>query len=155
LGVAGVRSFYGPAVYGVPNFACNYCVLPQKQSTVLVVEDDPALQSLYRTALTLEGYLVITAEDGVGALRRIDQQRPSVIVLDLGLPRLDGRSVGREMAAHAETRDIPIIVVTADTAALNEGDFARVLRKPVDPDRLLEAIQACLRRYRAGTSNAS
>lgn len=96
-------------------------------------------------ALTIGGYHVIACEDGIEALRFIEGDEPAAIVLDLGLPRLSGRDVQRELASHAETRHIPIIVVTGDTRALNEEDFACVLRKPVSPEGLLSAVEACLR----------
>jgi DNA-binding response OmpR family regulator len=116
-----------------------------KGRTVLVVEDDPALRRSYKTALTIEGFAVVTAEDGFDALQFVDRDPPDAIVLDLGLPRLDGRDVARELTANAGTQHIPIIVVTGDSAALNEGDFDCVLRKPVNSDELIDAIRKCLR----------
>jgi CheY-like chemotaxis protein len=67
-------------------------------------------------------------------------------VLDLGLPRLDGRDVQRELAAQPRTRRIPIVVVTGQTANINEQDFACVLHKPIQPDALVSAVQNCARR---------
>jgi two-component system response regulator MprA len=116
------------------------------KTTILVVEDDPELRGLYRTALALEGYAVTTAEDGIAALHQIEASAPSLVVLDLALPRLGGRDVGREMAAHVETAGIPIVVVTGDAGNLNPEDVACVLRKPIDLNDLLEAVRRCLRR---------
>jgi DNA-binding response OmpR family regulator len=115
---------------------------------VLVVEDDPNLRQLYRSALTLAGYIVIAVEDGIEALRHVEADIPRLVVLDLGLPRLSGHDVQRELAAHIETQNIPIVVVTGETGDLNPADFACVLRKPIDPHDLLEAVQKCLRRKR-------
>jgi chemosensory pili system protein ChpA (sensor histidine kinase/response regulator) len=121
-------------------------VCPQpKAQTVLIVEDDPTLRRLYRTALTVEGYAVVTAEDGFEALRSVDLRRPDAIVLDLGLPRLNGRDVARELTANAGTHRIPIVVVTGEAGDLNEADFDCVLRKPVTSDQLIDAVQNCLR----------
>jgi DNA-binding response OmpR family regulator len=65
--------------------------------------------------------------------------------LDLVLPRLSGRDVCREMKARADTRDIPIIVVSGhDVNDLKESDFACVLRKPLDPDTLVVAVKKCM-----------
>lgn len=83
-----------------------------RKATLLVVEDDHALRELYRATLLAFGYAVVAVEDGVDALRYVDGQIPSLIVLDLALPRLGGRDVQRELASRAETRDIPIVVVT-------------------------------------------
>ena len=120
------------------------CPQPKAQ-TVLIVEDDAALRRLYRTALTVEGFAVVTAEDGFDALRSVDLRRPDAIVLDLGLPRLNGRDVARELTANAGTHRIPIVVVTGEAADLNEGDFDCVLRKPVTSDQLIDAVRNCLR----------
>jgi DNA-binding response OmpR family regulator len=117
-----------------------------KAHTVLVVEDDPALRRSYRTALTLEGFAVVTAEDGFDALRRVEVTPPDAIVLDLGLPRLDGRDVARELTSNASTQHIPIVVVTGESTELNEADFDCVLRKPVSPEMLITAVQNCLRK---------
>ena len=118
----------------------------RRKTIVLVVEDDPHLRQLYRSALTLAGYIVVSVEDGVDALRHVEADVPGLVVLDLGLPRLSGRDVQRELAAHAETQSIPVIVVSGDPGDINPSDFACVLRKPIDPQDLLEAVQRCLRR---------
>ena len=111
---------------------------------VLIVEDDAELRVLYRTALSMAGYTVKAVEDGMAALRVIETDRPVGIVLDLGLPRLHGRDVQREIAAHAETRDIPIVVITglADHD-LNAGEVACILRKPIEPEDLVAAARRC------------
>jgi CheY-like chemotaxis protein len=125
-------------------------VLPHARSTtVLVIEDDAALRDLYRQALTIAGYAVVAVEDGIDALRRLDADdfTPRALVLDLELPRLGGRDVQRELASHQRTRDIPIVVVTGtDTGDLDPADFACILRKPVEPDRLVKAVDDCLSR---------
>ena len=118
----------------------------RRKSIVLVVEDDPSLRQMYRSALTLAGYIAIAVEDGIEALRHLEADSPGLVVLDLGLPRLSGMDVQREMAAHVETQDIPIVVVTGETGDFNPADFACVLRKPIDPHDLLVAVQKCLRR---------
>ena len=118
-----------------------------RKATVLVVEDDPELRALYRTALMLAGYAVIAVADGLDALRRIDDERPEAMVLDLGLPFISGQDVQRELASRTETRDIPIVVVTgSDTGNLDHRDFACIFRKPVEPQSLVSAVADCLRR---------
>jgi DNA-binding response OmpR family regulator len=121
-------------------------VLPARATVVLVVEDDPQLRELYRSALIHAGYAVVAVEDGVDALRYLDAKTPAAVVLDMGLPRLNGRDVQREMAAHRLTEHIPIIVVTGQTMDIDERDYACVLRKPIDPESLTTAVQSCLRR---------
>ena len=114
---------------------------------MLVVEDDASLRELYRSVLTAAGYAVNAVEDGIDALRRLETVRPDIIVLDLILPRLSGRDVQQELAAHAETRSIPILAVTAtDTRALDAAAFACVLHKPIRPHELVAAVAECLQR---------
>jgi two-component system KDP operon response regulator KdpE len=112
--------------------------------TVLIVEDDELLSRLYRTALSVAGYDVRHAPDGLQALRDIDGDPPDLVVLDLGLPHVDGIAVRQEIAAHAHTRDIPIVVVTGSTMDLTTLDVPCILRKPVAPDELVEAVRRCL-----------
>jgi CheY-like chemotaxis protein len=116
------------------------------KTTVLVVEDDPDLRALYRTSLTVAGYAVVAVEDGIDALRHIEGSGiPGAVILDLALPRLSGRDVHRELAAHPATSKIPIVVVTgSDISDLNKREFACVLRKPVHVESLLYAVQKCL-----------
>jgi DNA-binding response OmpR family regulator len=119
------------------------------KTTVLLVEDDFQLRSIYRAALMQAGYTVLGVEDGVDALRRIEDVRPTAVVLDLALPRLGGREVQKELKARADTAHIPIVVVTGtDTSDLNPRDFDCVLRKPISPEKLVEAVEACLRKAR-------
>ncbi len=121
--------------------------LTRHRAVVLVVEDDPPLREMYRSALTAAGYAVFAVEDGVDALRFIETHTPAAVVLDLGLPRLPGGDVQREMAAQGLSA-IPIIVVTGDPASVDEHDVACLLRKPIDPDALVEAVRRCLSRRR-------
>jgi DNA-binding response OmpR family regulator len=109
----------------------------------LVVEDDRQTRELLRTALAHAGFSVVAVEDGVDALRYLESHTPAAVVLDLGLPRLHGRDVHSEMAAQG--LGIPIIVVTGEEGTFNEQDFACVLRKPIDPDKLIAAVENCLR----------
>jgi DNA-binding response OmpR family regulator len=117
-----------------------------RKSTILIVEDDPSLRAFYRTILTLEGYAVVVAEDGIDALQRFEEQQIGAVVLDLGLPRLRGEDVGREIASHRAIRAVPIIVVTgSDTAHLNPDYFTCVLQKPITAEALIKAVKNCLR----------
>jgi len=95
----------------------------------------------------MSGYAVEATGDGVSALRKIiNGHPPDVVVLDLGLPRLGGRDVRREMTAHAETRHIPVVVVTGTGAQdLSAADYPCVLHKPIEPDTLATAVQKCRR----------
>ena len=123
---------------------------------ILIVEDDPQLREVYRTALRTAGYAVSAVEDGADALRQIEYSTPALVVLDLALPRVDGRDVNRELKSRAETRDIPVVVVSGmDISANDAKDFACVCRKPCDPDRLVQAVDQCLRRVNGAAAQLS
>jgi CheY-like chemotaxis protein len=113
---------------------------------VLVVEDDDDLRTFYRSVLSVNGYKVILAADGIEALHHLDHDiRPHLVILDLNLPRLGGGDVKREIRAHAATANIPILVITGmDPSELDPGDFHCVIRKPVTADGLLDAVALCL-----------
>ena len=116
-----------------------------RAATVLIVEDDPALRELYQKVLEMEGYAVITAEDGIDALQRVERQPVDAVVLDLMLPRMDGRDVKRGFDAHARMRNVPVILITGHVAPdINPDAFACVLYKPISIDTLAAAVRDCL-----------
>jgi two-component system phosphate regulon response regulator PhoB len=112
--------------------------------TVLIVEDDTDLRRMYRAALAVAGYDVQEAGDGFEALRRLDWNPPDVVVLDLMLPTVSGHIVCQEIAESATTRHIPIVVVTGSEDELADLEVSSLLRKPVSPDQLIEAVKTCL-----------
>lgn len=115
------------------------------------MEDDPQLRELYKTALRAAGYAVTAVEDGADALRQVEQATPAVIVLDLGLPRLHGRDVHRELKSRSDTCNIPVVVVTGtDMTDIDAKNFVSVLRKPCEPDRLVAVVDQCVRRAGGG-----
>ncbi len=115
-----------------------------QQKRILVVEDDTDLRRMFRTILTMEGFDVEEAGDGLDALRLVESRLPDLIVLDLVLRSLDGVSVQQELAARALTRQIPIVVVTGSTIETAALPVARVLRKPILPDELVKTVRHCL-----------
>ena len=115
---------------------------------MLVVEDDADIAGALRRSLRLEGYEVRLADDGPAALEESAVFEPDAVVLDLGLPRLDGVAVCRELRRES---DVPILMLTA-----RDGVEARVegldsgaddyLVKPFDREELLARLRALLRR---------
>jgi DNA-binding response OmpR family regulator len=118
---------------------------PSRRTSILVVEDDVALLSFYKSGLMLAGFAVTTAANGIDALHRIEEDPPDLIVLDLGLPLLSGLDVLREITSDARTRHIPILVVTGQPDVELAG-FACVLQKPVTADALVTAVENFLSR---------
>jgi DNA-binding response OmpR family regulator len=125
-------------------------VMEQATATarVLVVEDDEAIADVLRRSLRAEGHEVRSAGDGAEALTAAEEFAPDLVVLDLGLPRLDGMEVCRRLRAES---DVPILMLTARTET---GDRVKgldtgaddYLPKPFERDELLARIRALLRR---------
>ncbi|QUD86579.1 phosphate regulon transcriptional regulator PhoB [Phenylobacterium montanum] len=122
---------------------------------ILVVEDEDALSALLQYNLDKEGYRVAVAADGEEALVVIDEQMPDLVVLDWMLPKVSGVEVCRRLRARPETRNLPIIMLTARG---EESDRIRGLDtgaddyvvKPFSMSELAARIRAVLRRIRPG-----
>jgi CheY-like chemotaxis protein len=115
------------------------------RKTVLVVEDDEAVSSLLVALLEDRGYTAVPAMDGRTAIELARRLRPHLITLDLALPGTDGHEVLESLKADAQTRDIPIVVISAFTQILPAGDrkkLAYLLGKPFDVTEVLEIVQA-------------
>src|SRR3954462_12308023 len=110
---------------------------------ILVVEDDDAIRKLLVTALGVHGYEVLEASDGGAGLDVARDERPDLILLDLGLPALHGSAVLERLKAEPATMGGPVIVVSAwgeevtTRMVLSAGAVAMV-RKPFDVAHLLE-----------------
>jgi DNA-binding response OmpR family regulator len=115
---------------------------------VLVVEDDADIAGVLRRSLDKEGYEVRVAGDGVAALEQSSVFEPDAVVLDLGLPKLDGVEVCRRLRAGG---DVPILMLTARDAldsrvqGLDSGADDYIV-KPFERDELLARLRALLRR---------
>jgi DNA-binding response OmpR family regulator len=120
----------------------------ERSPRILVVEDDQDIADVLQRSLRMEGYEVRTAGDGLAALDEAHGFLPDVVILDLGLPRLDGIEVARELRRDD---DVPILMLTARDALESrvEGLDAGAddyLVKPFERQELLARIRALLRR---------
>lgn len=119
--------------------------MPPARKTILIIEDNQELRQLFGEALTLlGGFDVHEARDGIEALRMIEAQPPDLIILDVGLPTLDGLSVRDVLASRTETSHIPIVIVTGSAVDQDRVTGVRVLSKPVRLSQLVAAVQAAL-----------
>ncbi|MBN2048654.1 MAG: response regulator transcription factor [Anaerolineaceae bacterium] len=130
----------------------------KSQRELLFVDDENALLDSLSAFLTRSGYHVRKAIDGIDALQKIAKQPPDLIIMDVLMPRMDGREALRRL--RAENNWIPVILLTQigsaseRAMALFEGadDY---LNKPFEPTELLARIQAVLRRARPGQPSLS
>ncbi len=117
--------------------------------TILLIEDNEMNRDMLSRRLARRGFRVITAEDGQQGVDLTMQERPDLILMDMSLPVLDGWTATRVIKQAPETKDIPIIALTAHAMASDEekayqagcDDFDT---KPVVLDRLLEKMQIAL-----------
>ena len=118
---------------------------------ITLIEDEPDIQEIIAYNLKREGYQVGAALNGEDGLTLIEQKKPDLILLDLMLPGIDGLEVCRLLRSRSETRDIPIIMVSAKGEesdvvlglGLGADDY---IAKPFSPKELIARIQAVLRR---------
>ena len=116
--------------------------------TILVVDDEPKIVQLARDYLEHAGFAVVTAPDGRSALDEVRRRRPDLVVLDLGLPQLDGLDVTRSIRRDS---NLPIVMLTArddevDKLVGLELGADDYLTKPFSPRELVARVKAVLRR---------
>ncbi len=126
---------------GWPGYAAR--VIPGR---VLVVDDDDVIRQLISVNLELEGFEVFTATDGVDALARVRDINPSVVTLDVMMPRLDGWEAATRLRADPATAHVKVVLLSAraQDTDLRRGDRIGVdayLTKPFDPDELIAIVR--------------
>jgi DNA-binding response OmpR family regulator len=113
-------------------------------ATVLVIEDDPDMREIERTALSCGGHEVITAHNGNEGLRQLEGRRPCLIVLDLMMPVMDGLTFLVERKRRGVAADVPVICVTAGGEAMTRHALhlgaSECLGKPTDLDELCARV---------------
>jgi two-component system alkaline phosphatase synthesis response regulator PhoP len=124
--------------------------------TILVVDDETRITQLARDYLTHAGFMVVTAHDGPGALAAVKTEHPDLVVLDLGLPGLDGLDVTRALRKDS---NVPVIMLTARSEEsdklvgleLGADDY---MTKPFSPKELVARVRAVLRRAESAGPSA-
>ncbi|MFT5367401.1 MAG: CheY-like chemotaxis protein [Candidatus Latescibacterota bacterium] len=117
--------------------------------TVLIVDDEEINRELFCQILNTRGYDMLEADSGVQAIEVVQSKKPDLILLDLFMPNGDGMSVLQAVRGNPETKDIPIVVVTA---AVNDDVLKKtqelgcnaLVRKPVDMQLLLSTVDQLL-----------
>lgn len=128
-----------------------------QQGYLLVVEDIPDILRLLKATLEFKGYRVVTARDGQEALDVLKQERPAMIITDILMPKMDGFNLVHRLRINPDTRDIPVVFLSATYVAPEDKAFAitlgvtRFIEKPVDFEKFLPAISELLAAGAAST----
>jgi CheY-like chemotaxis protein len=122
---------------------------------VLIAEDNPVNRELFRELLEGRGYAVEEACDGEEALEMLERSRPDILLLDLGMPRLDGFGLVRKIRENTQLADLPVLAVTAyamrgDREKVLEAGFDGYLSKPINAVLLGEELERLLGQHDAG-----
>lgn len=130
-----------------PDDGSTSSVPPPERMRVLVADDNVDAADMLATLLRLHGYDVRTTYDGAAALEEAATFQPQVVILDLGLPGVNGVDIGRELRRQARGGSLFIVAVTGwgrqeDRERTARAGFDQHLVKPIDPDTLLQAIEA-------------
>ncbi|MBZ9788348.1 response regulator transcription factor [Psychroflexus sp. CAK57W] len=125
--------------------------------TILVVDDDPDILEILSYNLNAEGYKVVTAENGVEAVKKAKKKKPHLVILDVMMPEMDGIEACEQIR---ETKGLENTLITFLTA--RGEDYSQVagfdagaddyITKPVRPKVLMSKVKALLRRFKSGTS---
>jgi signal transduction histidine kinase/CheY-like chemotaxis protein len=137
-----------PAPISEPALASTRLMAPQSR-TLLYVEDNADVRSVMSEMLRLSGYEVIEAENGKDALAAVVAKKPDAILLDIGLPDMNGYEVARQIRLMPTGGNIPIIALTGfgqsrDKDAAAQVGFNAHLVKPVDPEELIRTVETVL-----------
>jgi len=147
-----MRSFQHPLSLGIAFHRTRDTIndMSQQQGPILIVEDIPHILELLEVTLKFKGYEVITARNGAEALNALLSEKPALILTDILMPRLDGYALAQEVRSNPETRDIPIIFVSATFITPEDKEFAmslgavRFLEKPIEASELLLTVAEVL-----------
>jgi CheY-like chemotaxis protein len=121
-----------------------------RRPSVLIVEDDEDMRHILTQLLEFHGWTAYEASDGIEGLEALEKHRPSLIVLDLAMPRMDGVEFRARQRALPDKRlaSVPVVVVSAVADAplyKSKLNAAEVLEKPFEADRLLTAVESHVR----------
>jgi two-component system, sensor histidine kinase and response regulator len=115
---------------------------------ILIVEDDPTVSNLLETLMQMEGYETLTAKDGLEGLLKAEFRHPSLILLDVMMPNVDGERVMDEMHERPELANVPVLIVTGRADAHDAFDpvvgHDNVITKPFDAGALAHRVAQLL-----------
>jgi len=118
--------------------------------SVLLVEDDPAVAQMYRLRLEMDGYLVLMAVDGETGLSMAERFQPDLIIVDIGLPGMNGLELLDAIRASDHVRDVPVMILTnredaeAEERSLELGARQFLRKSRTTPDALTASVRRSL-----------
>ena len=120
---------------------------------ILIAEDSDDIRHMWKAWLTYWGFQVDEAQNGAEAVRTALMRKPSLVLMDLWMPVLDGFSATAQLKSHPETADVPVLATSAQVSPPGPEQARRAgcdafLPKPVDPDELLRHLRLAFRRLR-------
>jgi len=121
-----------------------------QKKTLLLVEDDTFLAGMYKTKFEMEGFVVLTAEDGLKGFQLAKEGKPDIILLDILLPKMDGFEVLEKIRGSKDTKDIPVIMLTnlgqkEDVKkGLDRGANGYLIKAHFMPSEVVEKIKKVL-----------
>jgi CheY-like chemotaxis protein len=122
---------------------------------ILCIEDEPEMIDLIRLILGRRGYKVEGASGGKEGLKRVQQEQPDMVLLDLMMPDMDGWEVYQQMKADEKTKSIPVIVITAKAQSIDKVlglHVAKVedyIAKPFSPQELLDSVEKVFKKIQS------
>ncbi|NNF06824.1 MAG: response regulator [Candidatus Eisenbacteria bacterium] len=127
---------------------------------ILVVDDEIYIVHILDFSLGMEGYEVVTALDGEQALQKANESKPDLIVLDIMMPKKDGYETCKELKSNPDTKDIPVILLSAKGRNVDQQTGYDVgaddyITKPFSPRKLVDRINAMLGQANADSKMAS
>lgn len=123
----------------------------EQQKKILLIEDEPEFRQAVRLRLEANGYAVLEAEDGAVGLELAGKESPSLIILDVMLPKMDGFQVARQLKLDARCRNIPVLMLTvmsqeSDQQTGRAAGADAYLTKPFQPQELIAMVAALIAR---------
>jgi two-component system alkaline phosphatase synthesis response regulator PhoP len=121
------------------------------KAKIVLIEDEQDIADLLKLQASLEGYKLLVENDGLNGYRLIEREKPDLVVLDLMLPGMSGLDVCRKMKAHADLKEIPVVMISAKSEDLDvilglEMGADDYVTKPFSPKVLFSRVKAVLRR---------
>jgi two-component system, chemotaxis family, chemotaxis protein CheY len=128
--------------------------------TVLAVDDAKTMREMVKAILENEGHKVVTAEDGIDALKKIETTRIDIAVVDFHMPNMNGTTLIRKLRRIPEYKEMPILMLTTESSEFRKNKARELgasgwLTKPFDPPVLTNAVDTLLRKYKDKMSSVA